>query len=404
MDSLRLAWRNVWRNPRRSGVTVGAIVIALFSMIVYSGLVAGYVGGMERSVLDLEIGDAQIFAEGYRKRPSIYTVIPDADALVERVEVAGFAAAPRLWASGLAAAGDASTGVLLRGIDVRRDGRVTRVGEAVAEGRWLEPGEARGVVVGRRVARTLGVGVGGEVVILAQGADGSMANEVYTVRGILKGISAEIDAATIFLDEAAFREVMVFPEGVHQVMIRAPHGMALEAVGSRLRALAPGAEASTWKELSPALASMLESSAGVMAVMMVVFYVALGIVVLNAMLMAVFERIREFGVLKALGVGPGGVFGLIVLETAIMSALAIAVAVVAALPVTHHLATVGIDMGRLGGVTVMGLAFDSVWRAEVDVSTFTRPVKALLVIIGLAVLYPALRAAFVRPIDAIRRS
>lgn len=402
MDTLRLAWRNVWRNPRRSGVTIGATGLALFCVIFYTGLMTGNLNGMERSVVELELGEAQVFAEGYREKPSLYTVIEDPDALLARLDAAGFRGSARLFGSGLAAAGDSSAGVLLRGLDVARDAAVSSVATKVASGEWLDPARPREVVLGRRLAKTLGVEVGGEVVLLSQGADGSTANDVYRVRGVLLGVSEPVDRATVFMTADAFRELMVLPEGAHQVLVRTPAGAPLEQATAELAALAPGLEAKSWKAINPGIASMLEAGRAAMGVMYVIVYIAIGILVLNATLMSVFERIREFGVLKALGVGPGGVLRLIFLETLIQTAVAVVAGVALSVPVNLYMTRVGLDLSAVGSFSLSGVVHDPIWRSEIDAQGYVRPIVVLVVIIFLAVIYPATRAAFVRPLDAIR--
>jgi ABC-type lipoprotein release transport system permease subunit len=402
MDTLKLAWRNVWRNPRRSGVTIAATSLALFVMIFYSGLVSGYLSGMERNVIDVEVGDAQIYAEGYRKRPSLYTKIDDPDALLGRLDDAGFKGSARLLGNGLAAAGDNSAGILLRGLDPERDAAVSKVNTQITAGAWLDPESQSEVVIGKRLAKTLGVGVGDELVVLSQAADGSTANDLYQVRGVLGPVSDPVDRATVFMNADAFRELMVFPEGAHQVLVRKPAEMPLPEATAEIGALAPGLEAKSWKQIMPVVASMLDTGRSAMMVMFGVVYVAIGIIVLNAMLMAVFERIREFGVLKAIGVSPGMVLRLIFLETLIQSAIAVIIGVSLSVPVNYYMVHTGLDLASLGNLSVMGMAMDTTWRSEVDLSTYTGPVQTLLVIILLAVLYPAMRAAFIRPLDAIR--
>ncbi len=404
MDDLELAWRNVWRNTRRSLVTIAATSLALFVMIVYSGLVVGYIDGLQRNILDLEVGDAQAFAEGYREKPSLYTTIEEPDPVIAELEAAGFLVSPRLLATGLGAGEDNSTGVQLIGIDVEADARVTTISSQLKAGVWLEPND-EGVVIGRRVADQLGLGIGDELVVLSQGADGSMANDVYPVRGVLEGISDGIDRAGVFMTQPEFRELMVLAKGVHQLILRVPSDAKLDvesAVASVNESVPKDVEVSTWKQLEPMLGSMLDSARGAMQVMAVIVYLAVAIVILNAMLMAVFERIRELGVLKAIGFTPGKILRLILLETAIQTAVAVAVGVGLALPTNYYMVHHGLDLSSLGNVSIMGVAWDPVWRSKVDVDTYLTPIITLLVIVSIAVSYPALRAAFIRPLDAIR--
>ncbi len=396
-----MAWRNVWRNRRRTVVTIAAMSLALFVMILYAGLVEGYIRGMEHNILDLEVGDMQVFAGDYRNNPSIYTRIEEPDTLLAPLDEAGFLATPRLLAFGMAAAGDSSAGVSFRGLDVERDTRVSLIHEQIAQGSWLDPGDPTGVVLGRRLAKTLGVKPGSELIVLTQGADGSMAYDRYTVRGVLRGISDSTDRSGIFMTAAAFRELLVVRNGVHQIIVRRPAEVELPAAAARVESLVGGLDVQTWRDLLPTLASMLDSTRGMMITMFFIVYIAIGILILNAMLMAVFERIREFGVLKALGVGPFDVLRLITVESAIQTGLAILVGVSFAVPGILYLSQTGLDLGRFGGFSVMGIAMDPVWRAVVTTGVFSGPIVTLVLIVSAAVIYPALKAALIDPVDAM---
>jgi ABC-type lipoprotein release transport system permease subunit len=396
-----MAWRNVWRNRRRTVVTVAAMSLALFVMILYAGLVEGYLQGMEHNILDLEVGDMQVFAGDYRNNPSIYTRIDEPDALIQPLDKAGFPATPRLLAFGMAAAAESSAGVSFRGVEVERDARVSLIHEQISQGSWLDPGDPTGVVLGRRLARTLGLKPGSELIVLTQGADGSMAYDRYSVRGILRGISDATDRTGIFMTAEAFRELLVVRDGVHQIIVRRPDDLELPAAAARVESLAGELDVQTWRELLPTLASLLDSTRGMMITMFFIVYIAIGILILNAMLMAVFERIREFGVLKALGVGPFDVLRLIAVESAIQTGLALLVGVSFAIPGILYLSRTGLDLGRFGDFSVMGIAMDPVWRAAVTTGVFTGPIVTLVLIVSAAVIYPAVKAAVIDPVDAM---
>ncbi len=401
MNVFKMASRNVWRNKRRTLVTVAAMSLALLVMTLYSGLVKGYLEGSERNLLELELGDIQIHDKAYADDPSIYSRMGDADAVVARLRKAGLKASARLLAAGLAAVGEVSAGATFIGIDVARDREVSRIYENVLEGKWLAAGDDKGVVIGRRLARNLNAKVGDELVVLSQGWDGSMANELYTVRGILKAVTDAVDRSGIFMTEGAYRSLMVVDEGAHRIIVRKPDAMPLQAALAAAKQAAPDHDVKTWRELVPTLASMMDSIEGVMYTMYFIVFLAIGIVILNAMLMAVFERIREFGVLKAVGVGPLGVLRLILLEGAIQTGLAIVVGMALAIPGLWFLSEVGIDMSRLGGISIQGIVWDPIWRASVDPSTFTGPVFTLVFVVGAALLYPAVKAALISPVKAI---
>jgi ABC-type lipoprotein release transport system permease subunit len=402
MSIVRIAWRNVWRNRRRTLVTVSATTLAFTVMVLYSSLVQGYLRTMESNVLDLELGDVQIHAPAFRDDPSLYESVEGVENLLRDFDELGFSASARVLGFGLVASDEASSGAQLQGIDVSRDSRVSRIGQRVREGRWLEAGPSNDVVVGAQLARTLLVEPGDELVLLSQAADGSTANDLFVVRGVLRPVAERIDRAGVFMSEESFRRFFAFPAGAHEIILRRPEGMELEVFAEAVRRTASDERVETWRELSPSLASMLDSVEGLMVMVFLIIYVAIGILILNAMLMAVFERIREFGVLKAIGFPPGQVLLVILCECGIQAGLAVAVGLALAVPGLWYLVNVGINMGRLGGMAMMGVVLDPVWRGIVEPSVITTPLVTLLFIVALAAVYPASKAAWISPVQAIR--
>jgi ABC-type lipoprotein release transport system permease subunit len=397
-----MAWRNLWRNRRRSLVTIAAMTLAFASMVVYNGLLEGYMSNMERNIIEIEVGHIQVHAEGYRKRPSLYDKIEMPGEILAQLDEAGLVASARLLGPGLAAAEESSAGVILRGLNPARDAHVSRIGEHVASGEWLAHDDPKGVVLGQRLAHTLGVEAGTELVVLSQAADGSMANDLFHVRGVLKPITEGTDRTGVFMLDRDFRELMVFPEGAHQLIVRTPHLEELEAATEKVAAVAQPNEVKSWRQLFPTLANMLDTQRGAMAFMFMIVYFAIGIVILNAALMAVYERIREFGVLKAVGMSPLSVFRLILMETVYIVIISLVIGLLVAAPFLYLLATSGIDIGTMAGISIMGVSWDTVWRAEINERTFMGPTITLVIIVFVAVLYPAAKAARLNPIDAIR--
>jgi len=397
----KTAWRNVWRSRRRTLVTVSAMGFALWMMILYTGLMNWYLHDMEATILDLEVGDVQIHAADYRDDPSLHARIDDAESLLTELRGAGYRASSRLLAYGMAAAGETSAGVAFFGVDVARDAEVSLVHEHLLDGSWLDPSDAHGVVLGRRLARMLAADLGAEIVVISQGSDGAMAADLYRVRGVLESIGAAVDRGGVFMTAEAFRELFVLPVGVHQIVVRRPEGSELDVAAEAVRAAAAGLDVRTWRDLMPTLASLLDSARGALVMMIVIVYVAIAVLILNAMLMSVFERIRELGVLKALGVGPGGILGLMFAEALIVTAIAIAVGVALGAPTLYYMATEGIELTSLTGMSIMGVAMSTVWHADMRASTFAIPIAVLVGIVGLAVIYPALKAAMIDPVRAI---
>ena len=403
MNILSFSIRNVKRNWHRTLITTVAMGFAGFIMILYAALIEGLVQVSERNAVVMNVGDIQIHAPNYRDDPDLYKRIHNPDALIARLRDAGFFAAQRLYGFGLAAAGSASAGVQLRGIHLKNEKTVTLTHRHVMAGSWLDSHDAHGVVIGRKLARTLGIKPGDEVIFVGQAADGSMANDLYTVRGILKSITEEVDRAGLFMIDRAFRELMVIPAGSHEIAIMRPdRATDLNATTDTVAGIAPGLDVKNWRQLQPIVARLIDVMDRNTIIMVVIAYVAVAMVVLNAMLMSVFERIHEFGVMKAIGVTPRQLVLLVYAETMVQVLLSSLIAVGLGLPVSHYFEKHGIDLSDvMSSTTFGGVAIDPVWYAYLTPWSVILPVVALVIIAAIAVLYPAIKAAVIQPVKAI---
>ncbi len=363
--------------------------------------------GSERAVVAMNLGDIQIHAQGYRDDPDLYTRISHADQLIDGLHEQGFKAAPRLYGYGLLAANLASSGVKLRGIDLTREKEVTELYQHVSRGDWLDEDDANGVVLGKKLAATLGVELGDELVFVGQSADGYMANELFKVRGILKSVSDGIDRMGMFMPITTLKELMAIPDGVHEIVVMRNDRMTdlteqTAKVITLTESVEKGLEVKNWKELMPVVARMIETADVQIIIMLVIFYIAVATVVLNAMLMNVFERIHEFGIMKALGVSPLQLVALVLSETLIMALLAALIGMIGGWWVSDYYQLHGIDMSALAGsITYGGIAFDPVWYAAITTEAIAYPVLFLILIAIIAVIYPAMKAALLKPVKAI---
>ena len=403
MKILSIASRNVLRNWRRTLVTTLAMGFAGFIMILYAALTEGLLQTSERNAVAMNLGDMQIHAEGYRDDPDLYKRINNAAGLVSKLQQAGFHATQRVYGFGLAAAGSTSAGVQLRGVSLANEATVTQIHQHVMQGNWLADTDPMGVVIGRKLARTLGVKPGDEVIIIGQATDGSMANDLYTVRGILKSIGEGVDRAGFFMVERTFRELMVLPQGAHEIAVMRPdRSRNLESATAQVAALAPGYETMNWRQLQPVIARILDLADASTIIMVLITYVAVAMVVLNAMLMSVFERIRELGIMKALGVTPWQLTLLVYAETMVQVVMAGIIALASGWSVSHYFQNNGIDLSAISSsVSFGGVAMDPIWRAYVTTEAVVLPIVFLFIIAAAAVIYPAIKAAVIRPVKAI---
>ena len=403
MKILSIASRSVLRNWRRTLVTTLAMGFSGFIMTLFAALMAGMLQTSERNAVAMNLGDIQIHAEGYRDDPDLYNRIDNTADLVNKLQQAGFHATQRIYGFGLAAAGSTSAGVQMRGVNLKNEATVTQVHKHVMQGQWLADSDPMGVVIGRKLARTLGVRPGDEVIIIGQATDGSMANDLYTVRGILKSIGEEVDRAGFFMVERSFRELMVLPEGAHEIAVMRPDRSSdLESATAQVAALARGYETLNWRQLQPVIARILDLADAQTIIMILITYVAVAMVILNAMLMSVFERIREFGIMKAIGVTPWQLMTLVYAETMIQVVVASVISLASGWSAAHYFQKNGIDLSAIASSTSFGgVAIDPIWNARVTTEALALPVVFLFIIAAAAVIYPAIKAAVIHPVKAI---
>jgi len=403
---IKMALRNLWRNRRRTFITMGAMSFALFIMIFYTGFLDGYLAEFEHNAVALNLSKIQIHHPEYRNDTSIYHTVKNTTAIIARLERKGFRVTPRFISYGLAAADNESAGVFIRGTDPIREAKVTDLSKYVDRGRWLIPDDFHpgnnGVVIGRKLARTLGVDIGDELVVVGQAADGSIANDLFYVRGIFKTVSEVVDRSGFIITDRAFKDLMGFGDDAHEIAIMPPDNLSLKIAVKQVAEATPEMETLPWQELAPEIAQMLDASKVSMIMLYIIAYAAIALVTLNAMLMAVFERIREFGIMKALGVRPFQVWWIINLEALALTILSIFIGTAFGLPMTLYFAHHGIDMSALTqGTTFAGIAMDSSINPLVSFRTVMNPALFMAGMVWLAVIYPGLKAALIQPLKAI---
>ncbi len=403
MKIMTLASRNVVRNWHRTLVTTLAMAFACAIMIIYAALMKGMVVGSERQAVVMNQGDLQIHAQGYRDDPDIYTTMVDSTALLQNIRKQNFHATARYFAFGLMATDENSSGVQLRGTDLVYEPQVTQIHQHVMTGQWLDKDDPYGVVIGKKLARLLDAKVGSELVFIGQTADGYMANELFKVRGILKAVAANIDNAGVFLSAETLSELLSLPIGAHEIVImRDDRNSDLSLAKQQIKVLAPEYEVLDWRELMPVIARFLETADVQTLIMLIFTYIAVASVVLNAILMSVFERINEFGIMKAIGVTPAQSVALIYAEVMLQTLLASLLGLGFGWWASSYFQEHGMDMSGLSGdVSFAGIALDPIWYAYVTPEVLINPIIFLFLIAMLAAIYPAWKVAKIRAVDAI---
>jgi ABC-type lipoprotein release transport system permease subunit len=273
----------------------------------------------------------------------------------------------------------------------------------VHDGEFLPDEPQRGVVLGKKLARSLQASVGAEIVVLVQAADGSLGNELFTVTGILSTVGDAIDRSAALMHEHDFRELFVFQDKVHEIALNSMNSRTPEEVVALIRPAAAGAELKTWREIMPTLSDMANVSRAAIWIFLGIFFLAAGLGVLNTMLMATYERFHEFGVLKAMGATPWRIVSDVLLEALTLGVLATVIGAILGLAGGHYLETTGIDTRSLANdITFFGVAFDPILRASMSPGAFVWPVVVMWAVCVAASIYPAVMVARLDPVKAIQ--
>ena len=406
----RIAWRNLWRNPRRTGLTAAsgafAVLLILFQVAVASGSHERWI----ETAVKLYPGHLEVSLQGYRDQQTLdYGMVlePDHVADLDQLpDVAGWA--PRLEAMGLVTPDrDDALGraIWLIGHDPGREYRVSRLGGAITEGRNVEPGANYELVLGTVLARSLDVAVGDQVVVWSSDYYGSQSADRFAVVGLLSVGDPRFDGYAALISLSGLQEFVAFPGGLSHVAVFANSSEQVEGLEARLAAHFPSDtyEVAAWPELIPEMVQMiaLDKIGNYLILAILVVVVAFG--VLNTILMSVLERTREFGVLRAVGTKPGTVFWLVLIESLLICALGVTVGLLIGIPVVEYFERHPIPIqgeAALQAIELFGVEPVVMFRLN-----FWMALQAALAMLGvamLAALAPAWGAARGRPVDALR--
>ncbi len=404
MNSLQYGWRNLWRNTRRTCITLAAVCLSTAILMASYGLMDGLMQHAVSNATNLVVGEVQVHAQGYLADHSIYKALNEPDLILRAAKQKNVAAAPRRYGYGLVAVGTKSAGARFWGVEPASERTTFDLAQHLQEGRFLSETTQRGVVLGQKLARSLQAQIGSEIVVVVQAADGSLGNDLYTVTGILKAAGDSIDRNAALIHAADFVELFVSGERIHEVALNSRGMVSPEGLTALLSIAAPEEEIKSWRQLMPEVSDMINLFDAFIWIFGLIFLLAAGMGVMNTMLMATYERIREFGILKALGATPWGIIRDVAAEALVLAVLGTALGTILGLAGSYYLQEVGLDLSIFAGTySVGGVAFDPIWRATISPKMVFIPVVLMLIIGLVASLYPAALAARLDPVKAIHR-
>jgi len=405
---VQLAWRNIWRNPRRTGVIMTAIVIGVWSMIFLGALMRGIADQMVRNGIATLTGHIQVHHRGYREDPVIENSINDPEVVQEALHTIlppGALWTPRVRVNAIVSNARHAAGITLVGVDPRREAQVSFIGEALGEGRYLNADDPYGIVVGKALAEKFETKLERKLVLMSQDLDGEIASRAFRIVGMFRAEMEATEKQFAFVTMPAAQQMLKLGKGISEVSIILPSHQEVSQVSHDLRTALPATEyeVQTWEELLPLVTAVLKMYDAFVFLWFVVVFIAMAFGIVNTTLMAVFERMREFGLFKALGMQPWWVIKDVLIESCFLLVLGMVIGNSLGFASVFALSGNGIDLSSLA----KGLEFAGMSRVIYPI-VYTKDIVAanlVVFVLGLLVsLYPAARAAKFTPIEAMVRT
>ncbi len=403
MLTFKMAFRNIFRHRRRTILTGLSIMGGFTLAVIFIGWADGTYNNIIEEFTRNRLGHIQIHEKTYLDRPSLYKTIDQTPQLARILNnTPGVESwAPRIYSAGLAAVGEKSAGVQIIGIDPLKENRTTRFDQKIIRGRGFSEEPSKKAIIGKGLAEILKADLNDEIVIISQAADGSIANDLYSIIGILSSGDETSDRTAFYLPLREAQEFMVLEGRVHEIVLTVNRLSQVQNVNDRIAARIedPDLDVAPWQTFAKSFYEAMQADKAGMWVMLVVIVFIVAIGVLNTVLMSVLERQREYGVLKAIGTKPKQIVKLVVLEVTILAIICIFIGSGLGYGTNTLLSKHGIKFGE--GITYGGMKFDTM-RSEINLRSFIIPIVTVMVCAAAVSLIPALKAASTEPAKTMR--
>jgi len=402
MKIVKVSWRNLWLNPTRTNVTIAAVSLCIAILIVFQSLIVGLIGKAVYNTTNLVVGEVQIHSTGYLDDHSMYKSLQNIEEVRAIAKENNIGMVERSYGFGLISSGTKSSGTQFWGINPESELKYFDFANHIDEGNFLTSTSLNKVVLGKKLARSLAAEVGTELVVFVQGADGSLGNELFYVTGILENVADNIDRGAAIILKDDFDILFSANNLIHEIALNSKGKFEAEEIQKLISAKITDVDVETWKELMPTIALMTEKmSVFMLTIFSLIFTIAASLGVMNTLIMSTYDRMKEFGIIRAIGATPWLIIRLVSLEAILLTFLASIIGTVIGLSIALYLQEYGIDISGKGNLAIGGIVFDPIWRASISIKTVFLPVMLMMLTSIAASIYPASIAARIKPVEAI---
>lgn len=401
-----LSWRNVWRNSRRSFLTFLTIIAGCTLIIFMRSLQnGGYAQMIDDAVAPLT-GHIQIHEKGFRKNMTLEYAFNGYSGMLDEIRKIKSVkeAAPRIYAGGLLIHNDSSAGAEILAVKPELEQKITTLHNYILPGgRYLEKGDRQSIVIGKNLADNLGVKVGGDVYIVSQGFDGSIAAESFTVTGIFRSPNVSYNRTLALIPFEQGKETFSMNGYISLIVIRVDDINSVEAVMRKVEQIAGGdLEVLPWDKLMPEILQFIVMDRVSSHIFVFILYMIVAFGILNTIQMSIFERVRELGIMLSIGTSPVRIFSMVITESAIISVIGIIAGLLSGAALSYYFTISPMDFSEYQAEMELYGMSTLVYYAKLKASDFYNTGLMIFLLSIVFTFFPARRAAKLNPVRAIR--
>jgi ABC-type lipoprotein release transport system permease subunit len=400
---IALAWKNVWRNKKRSLIIATAIALGLWGGLLSSGLMIGLTEAYVNSAIDRDLSHIQLHTSRFKEDKLLNDIIPSADSIAEHIRrIPGVKeATPRTIIMGIAASPVTSNAVKISGIIPELERKITSIPRCITQGVPLDSATRLPIFIGEELAMRLELRLRSKLVLSFQGVDGTIIYGAFRVCGIYRSESSMFDMMNVFVRRDDLFSLLGSQPLSHEIAVRLITTETLDSTVSMLKASNPGLLVESWKDLALEIKLFNEMIIIEVNIWLGIVLFALLFGVTNTMLMSVLDRVREFGILSAIGMKRWRLFGLIIVETIILASTGGIVGMILGGASVLYFGSAGIDLVWFAkGMTYFGMP--TILYPVLPLWLYLSLTVMLIVTAIIAAIYPGIKAVRLNPATAIR--
>ncbi len=400
----KIAWRNIWRNPRRTWVLVTSIAIGILGFLGTSAFSRGFLEQMVESTINLSGGHVTINARGYQDNPQVrfrITLPEQVEAVLQKA--GGVTFAPLISLQGMINSSETAAGVQINGIDPDKERQITVIAKSIVAGTYLSSGNgAHEIVIGNALAQKLNVSLGEKIVLMISDLNNELNSSAFRVIGVYQTASSDFEKRFVYIDKHAAQTLAGYADELSSISIRLHEGLLLEETVENLQqALADkNLEILSWKERNPLLLLSLEMYDASVVIVAIIMFIAIAFTIANSFIMVIYERIQEFGIMIANGVLPKRIRRMLYAEALFITAIGALLGFATTGLLVGYYSRNGLDLSNFAqGLAKFGLSavvYPEIWAFDVMVG-----LVGIVLVVFLSVLYPAIKASRFEVVDAI---